>query len=443
MLPVNTVSRFLKASIGALVAAFSVGMAHADDFITGYHAYLNNEPRKAISIWTRTSADGDLLSQLALGKLMMQGQAFEQAEVSMKKAAEQGALPAKAWLAYRDYYSGSATDAEKSAALQTLKEADVLGFRTYNTFVFRGTDIPRLEPRNRYEKAVAEFPNGDLDWVVEAFEAEVAAGNLDAKSELACISIYKPFGDNPEPPRPMSKADATSYLLEQALKGDWIAGECVSGAFPDNPSATYILDGISEFLGQNTVTFVLDRSYAEDFYGGTLDTSLAKIRSVLMGVDSVSITAGEAALQAQDYATAFKIYSLLADQNNFKAQYYLAQLYARGLGTTRSAPDVAKWLKSAADGGYVDAQYEYGAYILQGQPDFPTDKSVGVTYLETASGNGSAAASFELGKAYVSGQGVDQDLSMANFYAVQAKTDGHPQADQLLQLIARAIAARP
>ena len=281
MSPLSAFTSGLKVSAIGLVAVISAGLAQADAFIIGYHAYLNGDSYGATQAWKPEAENGDLMSQLGMAKLAIRSRDWAAATRWNDAAATQGYLPAKAWLAMRTRQSETATSGQKGAALLTLKEADVQGFRSHNVSTFRASNTARMEPRNRYERAVAKYSFGELSIATGEFNAELAQGNSNAKSWLACISVHEPIAGKDTPPRPLSEADARSYLLSRTLQGDWIAAMCAKSAFPDNASAQYILDGLADLMGHTSVAFVPDHGMAMVLYEGPIDVSLTGIQKIL------------------------------------------------------------------------------------------------------------------------------------------------------------------
>ena len=81
----------------------------------------------------------------------------------------------------------------------------------------------------------------------------------------------------------------------------------------------------------------------------------AKPRAYQDGVD---------AFEAGDYATALRLWRLLADQGNATAQFNLCVLYANGLAVSRDDAEAAGWYQLAADQGVGNAQFNLG-YMYQ------------------------------------------------------------------------------
>ena len=83
--------------------------------------------------------------------------------------------------------------------------------------------------------------------------------------------------------------------------------------------------------------------------------------------DSDAVTAAYAALQDQDFNTAYDLFYSLAAQDNALAQYELGALYHRGAGVDRDVIRASRWYQRAAEQGYDEAQYRLGNMYLMGE----------------------------------------------------------------------------
>lgn len=65
---------------------------------------------------------------------------------------------------------------------------------------------------------------------------------------------------------------------------------------------------------------------------------------------------GMKAYQAEDFATALKIFRTLADQGQAAAQVNLGIMYANGEGVEQNDAEAERWIRNAADRGFAAAQ---------------------------------------------------------------------------------------
>ena len=105
---------------------------------------------------------------------------------------------------------------------------------------------------------------------------------------------------------------------------------------------------------------------------------------------------GIAAYDRQDYATALKIFSELANQGYADAQNTLGLMYANGHSVAQDYRQAMLWFQKAASQGYAVAQ-KY------------------------------------LGLMYANGQGVAQDFKQARFWFEKAAAQGDAEAKAALQ----------
>jgi TPR repeat protein len=75
----------------------------------------------------------------------------------------------------------------------------------------------------------------------------------------------------------------------------------------------------------------------------------------------------EAAFARSDYATAERLFRLLADQGDASAQLHLGFMYAKGQGVPQNEAEAAKWYRKAADQGEANAQVNLGFMYANGR----------------------------------------------------------------------------
>lgn len=85
------------------------------------------------------------------------------------------------------------------------------------------------------------------------------------------------------------------------------------------------------------------------------------------GAMAAPSSAGLAALQRQDYATAVAIFGRLAQRGDARARAYLGLMYAQGYGVPQNYIVAANWLRLASDQGDALAQYFLGLMYNKGQ----------------------------------------------------------------------------
>jgi TPR repeat protein len=145
--------------------------------------------------------------------------------------------------------------------------------------------------------------------------------------------------------------------------------------------------------------------------------------------DPGSLTAGIAALDANDYATARRVFQTLADKNDPAAELWLAHLYQDGLGVAPNAAQAVTLLTKAADAGSARAAGQLGTLYLHGDGVLQ-DAGAAQRWLSLAAQHGDTVAQRELGLLYAQGLGTAKDRQKAYVWLAIAARDGDAQAAQ-------------
>ena len=141
-----------------------------------------------------------------------------------------------------------------------------------------------------------------------------------------------------------------------------------------------------------------------------------------------------------DYDTAFKEFTIAAEEGLSLAQYNLGILYFTGQGVEQDFDEAFEWTKRAAEQGHLNAQFNLGSLYLDGQG---TQVSVleGVNWFTQAAKNGHANSAYTLAKMHQEGDFVDSDLVLAHAWAAQSEINEHPEASSLKKEIAQDLSA--
>jgi TPR repeat protein len=100
----------------------------------------------------------------------------------------------------------------------------------------------------------------------------------------------------------------------------------------------------------------------------------------------------EAAWSRHDYATAFRLFRLLADQGDATAQTRLGQMYEAGQSVPQDYAEAVTWYRRAADQGFKIAQWNLGVMYQTGYGVQQDDVQAHMWYnLSAAQGWGAAA----------------------------------------------------
>ncbi len=120
-----------------------------------------------------------------------------------------------------------------------------------------------------------------------------------------------------------------------------------------------------------------------------------------------------AAYQRGDYATALRLWHLLAEQGDADAQFHLGVMYQRGQGVLRNDAEAIKWYRKAAEQDDAVAQFNLGFMYAKGvSPNY----AEAALWYRLAADHGLGGAQFNLGMTYAEGQGVSQDYVQAHMW---------------------------
>jgi len=114
----------------------------------------------------------------------------------------------------------------------------------------------------------------------------------------------------------------------------------------------------------------------------------------------------------------FKAYKILTKRGHSEAMATLGELYYAGYGTDKNIKQALKWFRRAAKFGITSAQYKAGILYLQESDYQDIDK--GLSLLERSTKHSFSPGAFALGKVYLNGGLVTQDLTKADEWLSQA-----------------------
>jgi TPR repeat protein len=97
---------------------------------------------------------------------------------------------------------------------------------------------------------------------------------------------------------------------------------------------------------------------------------------------------GIRAYEAENFNTAYTIFSSHADRSNPRALYYLSLLYLSGKGVERDEFKAFKYCKMAAEEGMAEAQFQLGVMYLDGVGIMDDDEIKALEWLWKAADNG-------------------------------------------------------
>lgn len=124
---------------------------------------------------------------------------------------------------------------------------------------------------------------------------------------------------------------------------------------------------------------------------------------------------GEEAFNQQHYTQAFSEFLPIANQGDFRSQYYIGYLYLYGYGVPQNPKEATRYLQKAVDQNYDMAQ-SLMAFLYSEGKVLPQDKKKALTLYQKASEQNNISAHLNLGVMYYTGDGVERDYEMALKY---------------------------
>ena len=167
-----------------------------------------------------------------------------------------------------------------------------------------------------------------------------------------------------------------------------------------------------------------------------LSILLAFLMMLSSPVTAQDFDKGYAAYKAEDYATAFKEWTPLAEQGYDEAQYNLGFMYSNGQGVIQDHKEAVKWYKLAAEQGYATAQFNLGLMYEDGQGVLQDYKEA-VKWYKLSAEQAYAKAQSNLGLMYENGQGVLQDNVMAHMWYNIGAANGNENGGTNRDIIAK------
>lgn len=131
-------------------------------------------------------------------------------------------------------------------------------------------------------------------------------------------------------------------------------------------------------------------------------------------------------LEQQNYAKSHSWYQKLTQAGDAQAAYYLAYLFARGLGVKKDLVQAYQSLKKSAKQNYAPAQYMLGLFYEQGL-GVKKDEKKQLFWLEKSARNGLAKAQYKLASYYYFSDD-NQQINQAIYWLKKAYLQNLPEA---------------
>ena len=148
------------------------------------------------------------------------------------------------------------------------------------------------------------------------------------------------------------------------------------------------------------------------------------ITTALSSAVQAGLSEGVLAYQYKQYPTALSEFTYMVEEGDPAAAYYLGKMYQEGLGVSKNLPRARSLFQAADSGYYFPATAELGKMLLTGDGSIPAEPERAIELLKKAAHAGEADAAFELGAAYASGTGVEQNANYAYGYYLRSALKG-------------------
>lgn len=216
----------------------------------------------------------------------------------------------------------------------------------------------------------------------------------------------------------MSTDAETTERLSKLLNGSIGDRSAVNADFEEemfsgngySEGASYFGDGYSE-----REKYVLNKSRE------TLTETGEQLRMLQLLMQYEAFAEG----RCEDY---FEIESV-AKKGDGQSQYVLGDLYKQGYCVRQDDERALYWVKKAAEGGYEEAYFDLGYFLLEGVGD-TKNPAAAAAWLEKAS-NRRIEAYFLLAKIHFRGEGLPQNFAKALDLALDGAAYGDPSAQAL------------
>ena len=136
---------------------------------------------------------------------------------------------------------------------------------------------------------------------------------------------------------------------------------------------------------------------------------------------------GEIFFEQKDYSSAFSEFLPLANEGDFRSQYYVGYLYLNGLGVTQDIRQGVDYLKKSLEQNYDMAQ-SLMAFLYEEGHVIPQDKEKALELYKKAAEQNNASANLNLGVFYYNGTNVEKNHKIALDYFKKVPLNEKPVA---------------
>jgi TPR repeat protein len=305
------------------------------------------------------------------------------------------------------------------------------------------------ESASSVEDAVsASAHNRRTDTGDTAVDAAVNAGNMAGEGAAAAATTAGVAAAATPPKSMVAKAgDGVKSLFARLLGRDKQASEPAQVdqadhevSMDEQPQHAEVSDHAvpigevgAEPAEQDLVAMVDDAGGIDTVFS---DTEVVEQLEQASAEEIVDMGLAKRALADQDYATAFRMFSVLAERGDVEAQGHLGYLYNAGEGVARDPAEGVRWYRVAATQGNADAQYNLAVAYAFGD-GVGQDDAEAVNWYRLAADQQHRMAQFSLGISYAMGEGIaSDDAEAVKWYQLSAE-QGYASAQYNLAFMYR------
>ena len=133
----------------------------------------------------------------------------------------------------------------------------------------------------------------------------------------------------------------------------------------------------------------------------------------------------ESYFSQKDYSRAFSEFLPLANEGDFRSQYYIGYLYLNGLGVTQDVKEAVRFLNMSSDQNYDMAQSLLAFLYDEGQA-VPQNRERAMELYQRAAEQNNSSANLNLGVMYYNGTIVEKNHAKALEYFKKVPVDEKP-----------------
>ncbi len=148
------------------------------------------------------------------------------------------------------------------------------------------------------------------------------------------------------------------------------------------------------------------------------------------------VGAGLQAYQNGEYGKARDIWLLDSEKGDPRANFYLSQMYKRGVGVNRNPHLALEFLSTAARAGLASAQFNLGNRYNEGR-GIEEDPAKAASWWRLAAQQDMPLAQYNLATLYYLGRGVGKNLDKAVFWYRRSAKQGSERAKKALKAIGK------